>query len=194
MAARASCNRASAVLDARGARSLFSRILSSAAMTRSRAGCVMCSDHPEFRARLQTISVMHMRACNFWRPGPGLNSKFGGQRPPLRPISATDKILKTRGGFANRPLDPAIPVRRRVPLLMSICAPRIGTCSDRFLRRCWPLREIPRSNFQRRLRVGGCAHFASPARCSARCAVSPNREQTIRVGPERYLACCDAKL
>jgi hypothetical protein len=27
----------------------------------------MCSDHPEFRARLQTISVMHMRVCNFWR-------------------------------------------------------------------------------------------------------------------------------
>jgi hypothetical protein len=31
----------------------------------------MCSDHPKFRARLQTISVKHMRACNFWRPGPG---------------------------------------------------------------------------------------------------------------------------
>ena len=111
----AACNRASAVLDARGARSLFSRIFSSAAMTRSRAGCVMYGDHPKFRARLQTISVKDTRACNFWRPGPGLNSKFGGQRSPLRPISATDKILKTRGGFANRPLDPAIPVRRRVP-------------------------------------------------------------------------------
>src|SRR5437762_13714069 len=35
----ASCNRASAILDARGARSFFSRILSSAAMTKSRAGC-----------------------------------------------------------------------------------------------------------------------------------------------------------
>jgi hypothetical protein len=42
-------------------------------MTKSRAGWVMCSDHPKFRARLQTISVKHMRACNFWRPGPGLN-------------------------------------------------------------------------------------------------------------------------
>jgi len=40
----------------------------------------MCIDHPEFRARLQTISVKHMRACNFWRPGPVLNSKFGGQK------------------------------------------------------------------------------------------------------------------
>ena len=75
----AACNRDSAILDARGARSLFSRILSSAAMTRSRAGCVMSSDHPEFRARLQTISVKHMRACNFWRPRPALNSQFGGR-------------------------------------------------------------------------------------------------------------------
>ncbi len=47
-------------------------------------------------------------------PGPALNSKFGGQRSRLRPISATDKILKTSGGFANRPLDPATPVRCRV--------------------------------------------------------------------------------
>jgi hypothetical protein len=88
----ASCKRASAVLDARGARSLFSRILSSAAMTRSRAGCVMSNDHPKFRARLQTISVKHTRACNFRRLGSGLNSKFGNQRPPLQPISAADKI------------------------------------------------------------------------------------------------------
>jgi hypothetical protein len=29
----------------------------------------MCSDHPEFRARRQMISVMHVRACNFWRAG-----------------------------------------------------------------------------------------------------------------------------
>jgi hypothetical protein len=61
----ASCNRASAVLDARGARSLFSRILSSAAMTKSRAGCVMYNDHPKLRERLQTISVKHMHDCNF---------------------------------------------------------------------------------------------------------------------------------
>jgi hypothetical protein len=52
----------------------------------------MCNDHPEFRARLQTISVKDTRGCNFWRPGPELNSKFGSQRPPLQPISAADKI------------------------------------------------------------------------------------------------------
>jgi len=34
----------------------------------------MCSDHSELRAQLQTISVMHMRACNFWRAG-RLNSE-----------------------------------------------------------------------------------------------------------------------
>jgi len=39
----------------------------------------MCIDHPEFRARLQTISVKHMGACNFWRAGPALISKFIGQ-------------------------------------------------------------------------------------------------------------------
>jgi hypothetical protein len=47
----------------------------------------MCSDYLKFRARLQTISVKHMRACNFWRPGPALNSKFGGQSSPLRNLS-----------------------------------------------------------------------------------------------------------
>jgi len=74
----------------------------------------MCIDHPEFRARLQTISVKHMGACNFWRAGPALISKFGGQRSPLQPISATDKVPKIRDGFANRPLDPATPVQHRV--------------------------------------------------------------------------------
>ena len=108
------CNRASAVLDARGARTLFSRILSSAAMTKSRAGCVMCSDHPKFRARLQTISVQHMRACNFLTSRIGLNSKFSGQKPPLQQFRRRTRLVKTRGGFANRPLDPAIPVRHRV--------------------------------------------------------------------------------
>jgi hypothetical protein len=29
----------------------------------------MCSDHPEFRVQLQTISVTRMRAENFWRTG-----------------------------------------------------------------------------------------------------------------------------
>src|SRR3954451_7000784 len=38
------CNRASAVLDARGPRPFFSRIFSSVAMTKSRAGCVMCGE------------------------------------------------------------------------------------------------------------------------------------------------------
>src|SRR4029077_8311578 len=58
----AACNCASAVLDARGARSFFSRIFSSAAMTRSRAGCVMYGDHPKFRTGLQTISVKEFPA------------------------------------------------------------------------------------------------------------------------------------
>src|SRR3954454_7915451 len=38
------CNRTSAVLDARGPRPFFSRIFSSVAMTKSRAGCVMCGE------------------------------------------------------------------------------------------------------------------------------------------------------
>ena len=49
------------------------------------------------------------------------------------------------------------------------------------------------SLLQRRLRIGGSAYFASRGRCSARCAVSPNREQTIVVRPECYLGRCDAK-
>jgi len=52
----------------------------------------MSSDHPKFRARLQTISVKDTRACNFWRLGSGLNSKFGSQRPPLQRISVANKI------------------------------------------------------------------------------------------------------
>src|SRR5215831_9722735 len=60
--AGAACNSANAVLDARGARLSFSRILSSAAMTKSRAGCVMYGHHPKFRTRLQTISVNNISA------------------------------------------------------------------------------------------------------------------------------------
>src|SRR4029079_10453036 len=70
---------------------------------------------------------------------------------------------------------------------------RISSCGDWLLGGCWPLRKISRSNFQRRLRVGGCIHFASTARCSACCPVSPNKEQAIGIGPDQYLACCDAK-
>jgi hypothetical protein len=47
-------------------------------MTKSRDGCVMYGDHPKFRARLQTISVKHMRACSLWRPEPGLKWKIRG--------------------------------------------------------------------------------------------------------------------
>jgi hypothetical protein len=71
---------------------------------------------------------------------------------------------------------------------------RIGSRSVRLLGRCWPLRGIPRVNFHRRLRVGGRAQFTSPARYPARCAVSPKGEQTIGIGLEHYLACCDVKL
>jgi len=46
-------NCASTVLDARGARSVDSRILSSAAITKSRAGSVICSDRAKFCARMQ---------------------------------------------------------------------------------------------------------------------------------------------
>jgi hypothetical protein len=111
----AACNRARVALDARGPRSFPSRILSSAAMTRSRAGCVMCSDHPKFRARLQTISVKDTRACNFWHTKSRLNSKFSGPKPPPHHFRRRTRLLKIRGGFANRPLDPATPVQRRAP-------------------------------------------------------------------------------
>src|SRR5262249_31693549 len=111
----AACNRASAVLDARGARSFFCRIFSSAAITKSRAGCVMYGDHPKFPGGLQTISVKHTRANVLCHVRSGLSPKFSGQRLLLRPVSAAKKILKTRGDFANRPLDPAIPVQCRVP-------------------------------------------------------------------------------
>ena len=179
----ASCNRASAVLDARGARSFFSRIFSSAAMTRSRAGCVMCSDHPEFRARLQTISVNAHACLQFLASRTELNSKFGGQRSLLRQFQRPERYLKHAAVLPTGRLIHQF--RFDVECRFDIhLRPRIGTCSDRLLRCCWPLREIPRSNFQRRLCVGGCAYFASPARYSARCAVSPNREQTIRIGRE----------
>jgi hypothetical protein len=75
----------------------------------------MSADHPKFCVGLQTISVKHMHVCLFWRLGSELNSKFSGQKPPRQPISAAAKLFKRPGGFANRPLDPAIPVRRRVP-------------------------------------------------------------------------------
>jgi hypothetical protein len=47
------CNCPSTVLDARGARSVDSRILSSAAITKSRAGSVICSNRAKFCARMQ---------------------------------------------------------------------------------------------------------------------------------------------
>jgi hypothetical protein len=56
------------------------------------------------------------------------------------------------------------------------------------------LREIASRNFDRRLRFGECAHFASPARCSGRCAVCPNGEQTIGIGRESYLTCYDVEV
>jgi hypothetical protein len=51
----------------------------------------MCGDHPKFRARLQTISVEHMRLRGFWRRRSELNSQFSGQKPPPQPISAAKK-------------------------------------------------------------------------------------------------------
>jgi hypothetical protein len=48
----------------------------------------MCSDHPEFRARLQTISAKHMRACKFWLQNRMLNSKFGG---PIATANLSDR-------------------------------------------------------------------------------------------------------
>jgi hypothetical protein len=107
--AGATCNSANAVLDARGVRLSFSRILSSAAMTKSRAGRVMCSDHLKFRARLQTISVKNTSARNF---GLRIAAELDIRRPGSQPRS---RLLRRRGGFANRRLDPTIPLRRRAP-------------------------------------------------------------------------------
>ena len=109
------CNRANAVRDARGARPFFSRILSSAAMTRSRAGCVMWQRSSRIqRATANDFGDAH--AClQFLASRTGAELEIRRSKVATWPISATDKILKMRGGFANLPLDPATPVRRRVP-------------------------------------------------------------------------------
>ena len=67
------CNCASAAFDARGARSLFSRIVSNAAITRSRAGLVICGNHPKFVVRLQPIFNTDRSKL-----------KFGGERQSLK--------------------------------------------------------------------------------------------------------------
>src|SRR4030095_694736 len=51
------CKCASAFLDTRGARSLVSRILSSTAITSSRAGCIICS---------QSSEILHGAAISLW--------------------------------------------------------------------------------------------------------------------------------
>jgi hypothetical protein len=53
----------------------------------------MCSDHPEFRARLQTISVKTPVLAIFGLSESGLNLKSGGQSSPLQPVSAVDEII-----------------------------------------------------------------------------------------------------
>ena len=55
------CNRASTFFDAFGKRSFVSRIFSSAAITKSRAGSVICSDRAKFCAQPQTICATHSR-------------------------------------------------------------------------------------------------------------------------------------
>jgi hypothetical protein len=58
-------NCASTVFDAHGARSVESRILSSAAMTKSRAGSVICSDRAKFCARMQFFSARLLLTPDF---------------------------------------------------------------------------------------------------------------------------------
>ena len=82
-------------------------------------------------------------------------------------------------------------VERRFDVHLRGC---VCNCNHRLLGRSGPLREIPGKYFHRRLRVGRRTDFASAARNSAGCAIGPNGKQTIGVGPERYLACCDAKI
>jgi hypothetical protein len=50
----------------------------------------MCSDHPEFRMKLQTISVMRTRAYDVWRAGWGGTRKFARQRSLFRQFSAIE--------------------------------------------------------------------------------------------------------
>jgi hypothetical protein len=57
------CNRASAFLDARGSRSLASRIFSSAAITSSSAGCIIWNDHPKFCAPRQSLLDLQAKGC-----------------------------------------------------------------------------------------------------------------------------------
>ena len=131
-----SSSRASAVLEARGARSLFSRIFSSAAMTKSRAGCDMCSDHPKFCVRLQTISLKPTRAAGSCRPG---LSGFEIERSKNRCSSQGRRVTR---------LHPAIlPTGRLIQQFqfnVECCLDvhlggRITNCSDRLIGRCWPL-------------------------------------------------------
>jgi len=89
------CNRASAAFDARGARSLFSRIVSSAATTRSRAASAICGHHPKFVARLQTIFDTDLSNFEFARP----------------------IVPKIHAGFASPGVDPANALRNSAPFI-----------------------------------------------------------------------------
>jgi hypothetical protein len=62
----ADCNCASAFVDAHGGRSLVSRIFSSVAMTRSRAGWIIAHDDPKFWSLLQSICENAHEICALW--------------------------------------------------------------------------------------------------------------------------------
>ena len=151
----------------------------------------MCSDHPKFRARLQTISVKHTRAA-IYGVSIGVNPKFSGQNAATADSRPKDYLEHTAVLPTGRLIQQfRFDVECRFDVHLRV---RIGSRSVRLLGRCWPLREIARGNFHRRLRVGGRVHFASSARYPAGGAISPNGEQTIGIGLERHLACHDVKL
>src|ERR1043166_2034890 len=172
-AAGTASNRASAVLDAHGARSPFSRILSSVAMTKSRAGCVMCDDHPKFRAQLQTISVKHTRACNFWIADWGWTRSSPAKTATTPNFSGGQNYLKHASVLPTSRLIQQFRFDVECRFDVHLRA-RIRGCRDWLLGGRWPLIEIPRSNFHRWFRGGGCVYFASPARRPGSGAITPN--------------------
>ena len=90
-------NCASTVLDARGARSVDSRILSSAAITKSRAASVICSNRAKFCARMQFFSPRLLLTPDF-RPVKFAvmdTSRFNGLRcygKPLKRLACVNYV------------------------------------------------------------------------------------------------------
>ena len=90
-------NRASTLFDAFGKRSFVSRIFSSAAITKSRAGSVICSNRAKFCARMQIFSRRLLLTPDF-RPVKFAvmdTSRFNGLRcygKPLKRLACVNYV------------------------------------------------------------------------------------------------------